>query len=481
MVTVIAALVLYWVYSHSVISISVSNASGNVSYYLINNSNGKSIKLVGGKSAKMTVSRGTYQVVASSGDKNLFSIVNTKSFLRSINISGSLVNEKQRVFVGDSPESCMNVVNQKLVSYTCGDYYGNINIHQPANSSVPTYVVKPVNAGASGQTEGIFSYNNSEYAVIYGSSSEDSPPEHKVFQINPSFGLSGGQLLQGTSSQSIYKASASQGKISLFDTTGSKLLIYDSFSVPPGTVDFGIPAQGMSYGSSDYNNGRFIAVYSNFGKDVEQSNAKSMVDYYSSNKKQVFTVNEGYSKALICGDEDICLINEKGLDVFSVSGSKLKKIHSIYGVRDVLYQNGKLIVATGYSLVSLSDYSSGAVEYSYGDYKFESLSKADSGYLSVVRSPKGLRSALLVGSVENTDSVDKKVLAIAKIPQVTFVSANGRFIYVNLDAGGLVYNPATRGFEHDKAKVEAAKASVSSQLSNIGLDQNLYTVVYTVQ
>jgi hypothetical protein len=105
---------------------------------------------------------------------------------------------------------------------------------------------------------------------------------------------------------------------------------------------------------------------------------------------------------------------------------------------------------------------------------------APRGYLLCVFDDNGNKSALYLDSeLKNTDSIDKKILAVRAAITSADVSVNGRFIYVVPDYGDPIYDAKNKIYIPDPAKAKITNNAISSAIAKSNIDLSRFTVINT--
>lgn len=476
----ISLLVVYWAYSHSFIKVVPSNGSAPYTYFFNSEATQSNSKAVSDTNYKKLVSKNNYEIsVQSSDNKSYFAVIGSSSFLRTKTVDAALEPEKTRSFIGNNPATCAYLVNGILVTLTCGDYYGNIRLHLPSTDSRPTYVSKVQNAHASGVVEGIINIDNKSYAMIYGTTDEEMPPDHSLYQIDSDFGLINKQTLKDLDYKTGYKIEPSAGGFIAYSNDLSKAFYYKSLAASPVSLKIVSPkSANVNRIKIHYTSDKHLVLYAADQALSSKQVSELVLTTNNSDTHNYTFKNKSYSEALFCGNDSVCLLDKNGeLDIFSLSSKKV--LYSLNNVSGINNGSGNTILLVNNYGVARFDVNSrvGYYEYSLGSYKFTGLSAAGENYILSLNDNKNRGVALLIQpAIKDVDSIDKKVSQLQKLDVVSFVSTNGRYIYISANMGEPVYDKASKSFVDNPATKKAAAQKINQEIDRLGIDRSKYVI-----
>ncbi len=479
-----------WLYSHSTIEISVANPDlGVISYKLTNQSDGK-ITTITSHSAhvKKRVHRGVSEILVSQNQKNYFAIVKTGGFLATTKVNASLLAEKSRAFVGDSPAPCLFYTDQ-LYSYECGATVGDINLHVSASSNQPTYTQKGLPAPLEGSVEGLAKTSKGNIALLHPFDSEGTGG-HVAYLLDNNLKPLKTTALVDLASDVTYTVTAYKSGFLVYDTSFTKLVYYASLDAQPETIAIKKPTvSGLQPLALSASGEAITLLYSNSSGDVGESGAavkkikNTVLIYNQGSSKELNFDNEPLSTAILCGTDRLCVLSGVTLSVYDTTGQKKSLLYSVSGVKDVGYVGSSLIVVRGSEILALDVGSlTASVDYSLGDYQFCGLKASDTNsyLLCVIGGSK--KSALLVNRAQdNKDSIDKKVSQLRKLPKTADVSVYGQFIFVTPDLGQMIYDSASKGYDYPQGPRDAASQNIDKAAESLGLTTAGFRVIDTIK
>jgi hypothetical protein len=481
----VVVLVFYWIYSHSYIEVSVkSGSTGSLSYELKNQRNDKpSVAQSGTGNIKKLVAKGNYEVLVRQGEKSYFAVVKTKGFLGTTHVAASLKAEKSRKFVGNNPEPCMSYTENVLISYVCGDYYGNAKIHIPATNAQPTYSENPQNPTASGRLEGIVQIGADNFAAIYGSIEEDAPAAHQIYKITSGFKLEDRVVLTDLDPAKSYSVRNTAKGFVAYDDAYSKVLYYSSPKAKPEALRLEAPAdKSLSPQAFDAQANDYLTLYSPLNAaTTKKSNSEVIIT--KEGQSNHFKFNKKYSKGIFCASQRVCLISSEGLDVYDISSKKASLKFSVTGAIDVMNGGGGLLAVRNNEVINIdSNDQTGFIEYSFGDFRFNAISYQGSSYVLSLTDNKDRKIALLISqAADDSGSIDKKIEQLQKMSQVSLVSIYDKYIYISPNAGPLTYISSINGYGYDPTLVKTTKNMINLEVDKLGIDKSVYTVINTLE
>ncbi len=427
--------ILHCVFYTSILDISISNSdNGTKISYKILNQQGKGLSESMSKSAHLRkfIHEGSYEVQVIQGNKSYLRIAKTKGLLNKYVIKGDLVQQKSRVFIGNNPESCTQYIDGVLISYACQDYYSNIKIHVPANASTPTYTMGSPGSGIGGFVQGFASVNGKSIALIQDQG-QDVEPFYAVAQVNNDLSTSKFVILPGIDPKKSYFIKNYKAGFLIYDSNLRNAYYYPSLESSPQTIALGTQGN-TSLNPSSLSVGRddsIIALYSS-DNDLGSKAGQSEVIVYNNAGKKDFRLHGGYSSAYQCNVNRLCLVGSNTLDVYDTGGGAASKLFSIDNVVAAINTNKGLLVVNKTGIINLdSNNASGFYEYTFGDYKFNSIQPANEGYILALTNNKSRRIALYINENNpDKDSIDQKIESLQKIPEVNNISIYDKYIYI---------------------------------------------------
>ncbi len=488
LLSIIALLFIWaivWVLNHTFIEISVlNNTGGEIIYTIADTNSGRSTSETSKNSRlKKLVKRGQYQVAVSQGSTSYFEAVRVGGLFRGQKVAATLKPEQARTFIGDAPGYCMAYSNSILVSNNCGGPYSETKTHIPATDSLPTYTLRDKD-GLKATTEGFATTPEGTFLLVQQPISEDETMLHIIYSLathsdKPS-SLKRVKDLPQLNPEHSYSIQAYKTGFIVYDPTFSEVYYFSNLSAEPTKINLAANDKTLSAQSlSSYED--TVAVYSNINNLNNKSvkNPRTEVVWQSGNTVKHITFNKHYHNALKCGENRLCALNGNKLDIYDIQKDKPKYLYSLTDVQTIAQNQTSLYMVTSLGLLEFNPSTKiGSYAYSFGGYKYNTMIPSGRGVIISVSSPKSREAAILVSPGEN-DSIDKRVLELEALPEVSNVSAYKNYVHLTPNLGEPVYNPDT-GFGFEPAVRASANDSINAAIKKIGLDTNTYKVINVI-
>jgi hypothetical protein len=499
--------ILFWVYSHSYIVLDVSNVASTteITYTFTEKRSNISIEYKSQDSRiRRLVARGDYTVAVRQGETSALSQIHTGGFLATTTLSQQLSPEKNRIFIGNNPNTCMHNITSVLASYPCGGDIDTLNIHVPATGQVPTYT-KGVQ-GPAGLIEGIV--NSKQGSLVLVRLESEVPGEgnyHAIYSISATGVLldESAHTISELKGNKQYQIKAYGDGFVIYNLSGAEFLELKS---PTGKAEkltlsqpdnkafkpIGLEVSGKSIMTiySDVNSYDKLNLDDSEGVKTHGTSAEKQLNQKST-KTEIFIQDNGQTKQLnfggtlikahACGSDQLCLLKERGkLEVYDISEQKQKLLYELGSVLDIEESSNGLIVVRNEG-VYLFDTTkkTGYMEYSFGDdYGYCGIKMAEGFYTVCVTDQSGKRLALRIDqTTPNADSIDKKIAKLAGIAEIKTVSAYGTFIHVSAELGELDFRESIGGYGYDPAIIKSTNTAIDAAIKQLGIDTSKYTIV----
>lgn len=482
-IIVVAFLIFLWVYSHSVIVITVRNlGGGNVHYSLLNQTTQKNINIDSNAgSISRVVPRGKYTVIVSQNEKSYFSLVKTGALLAKSRVTAILSPEKQRIYVGDNPASCMYYVGV-LFSYECGSSYNSINQHVPATLSTPTYTQSIPSSGIEGLVEGLIKTKEGTIVLVHPGDI-DGPGIHQVYLVDKNLNIIKQQALDNLDSGSGYSITNYKSGFLIYDLSFKQLLYYSAVGAMPNKINIDKPHESSLSPVSLTTDGTNITIgYSESSSDAFVNNSvgiKNEIINYDGIRSGDLVVNgQPITSAVSCGKNMICvLFGNKTMEVYGVARSE--KLFSVNGVNAMSWAGDSLIIARNNDVLNLNTNTlSGSTDYTYGAYHYCGFQPVDSMNYLLCMSTDSKRVELLIGrGSDNKDSIDKKIQQLEGISEVNTISVYKNHIFISPNQGPLIYSSSENIFSPDPSAENNANNKINAKIDSLGINQIDYNIV----
>lgn len=489
---------LIWMGTHSVISVNIAGEKYNAETYaqieLIDKTGASKTYQATDANFKRLVGKGTYTVVVKGGG-NYFRTVKTKPFLGVSKVDANLQAEAQRTFIGSNPAPCMFYLGDRLLSQDCDQAASSLKEHMPASASLPTYAQYVPTAEIYGENRGIVTTRSGQTVMLQYD--EEGSIGYRVQAIQPN--LTGGQRYRVPTADKLttYKIAAFRDGFVVYDTAFGEFLYYGDVSSQPQKLNVEGP-ENTAYSPqiATFTQDTITLAYSDIqgedeSHDYEGSSTppatikgtgSEIIVYQAGGEQKHYEFVDLHTKAVICGSGKLCAGSSSGLNIYDISGGKAKHLYNIGGVTDMQQLNGTLLAISDEIIYNVNaDEGSGFADYTFGDkYQYCGFTPAPQGYVLCVFDDKGVKSALYINQSEkNTDSIDKRVLAISGTKDVDDVSIYGRYIYVVPNYGDPIYDPTNKIYIPDPAKVRIVNNAISESVKKSGIDTTKYSIINT--
>lgn len=479
-VILLILLLVGWLLSrYSYIEVSVVNASGKeISYEITRQGSKASNNVSTKKTYKKLVSRGSYEILTKSNSQSYFAVVNAKGFLTKESVTATLKPEKQRDFIGNTPNPCMHLANSVLLSYSCGGDVSTVYMHVPADQSTPTYT-KPIESEVVGRTEGIFTFNNNTYIAVKSPEETDDQAPHAVY-LYSNEGLTGNPyILKGLDDTSTYTINSYSSGFLAVSENKNKAVYFSDLNGEPKNIDISYPDKNntdIPY-DLDAKNNTIIVGFSknkaaaNKSEDsIKSPKIDSSIIVIKNGNKKVYKFDKLYEDIQICGDQKICLYSDNELLIYNVSSGKQKLVSKVMNVNGFVVSGSDLIIARDNEVINMNiEKQNGFIDYSYGKYQNCGIQNSEAGYILCVTNSRDDNSALFI-SKGTPNSIDKYVSELLKIPEIKSISAYGNYVFISPDLGTYEYNDSTNSFGYNEITKKRVNSLIDEKIKSLNAD-----------
>lgn len=476
-------IVLNWLFHVSFVNVTIAGSSSGEQYTVtITDQSGEpefSFQ-TSETTIKKRVKRGSYVVSVQQSNHSFLTTINAPGYFRSAKVDAKLVQEKSRRFVGDNPANCMYFVGGVLYSSECTGQFADINKHVPASSQQSTYVLKVnENSGIAGYVQGTTDAGGKTIALVKTPQDSEGGGSYSLVQFSSGLSSSRQILAENLNTDADYSIAAYKNGFLIYSQSLDTASYYSSYGAPAQSVDLG-----------EVNDKDLAPKFlSSWGNDI-LTGYTSPDDENASNDKtelvigsQHYTFKRQFTSASQCAVNTLCAIDATGLSVYYIDGGDSDLLYMIPGAAGVYNSAGKTLVVNRNGVINLNvSNGSGYYDYSFGEYKFNNFVVVPNGYLVSVTGPKNKNSALFIDSVRSDfNSVDKRVLTLAKLNEVETVSIYDKYIYIVPDLGEQVYNNSSNEFEYDPTVKAASNTKINQAILKSGIDTKQYRVINTAR
>ena len=483
-----AGFAVYLLSSYSFISVRVSNPSdGATQFTLIKDGGEPKIIESDVPSVKKLVRRGEYNVLVEQDNKSFFSVVNAKGFMRTTTIDAELQPERARRFVGNNPSPCMNYIHSQLVSYVCGSRLSELNLHEPANQTTPTYA-RTNRLATNNSIYGIVDSGDDTFALIRSMREPFSYSLYKIESakdlLTPNLNSSNiiGLPLSGLSDT--YAISSFGGGFVIYNESFSSILYLPSLDSSPEKIAIEAPGD-MAAQIFSANKYGITLTYSDYlnsdvdGHGESRYKGKSRVFVYRDGVVAEFSFSGLFGDLQLCEENKLCGITERGMEVYDISESKASLLYRVSGVHAIMQNNFGMALVGDNNVIEFDvNTRTGHVEFSFGEYKLCGAKSTKDGYVLCLINIRNDKVAIYIDQENNNvDDIDKKVAELLRL-EISDVSAYGDYIFINPFLGELQYNPRTQSFQYDPVLQAAVNRRLSEAIKRIDFSPR-YKIINT--
>ncbi|HZP55790.1 MAG TPA: hypothetical protein VFB03_03420 [Candidatus Saccharimonadales bacterium] len=481
----IVFIIANWIYKNSFIEISVTNlGKGQATYVFKNQSSDKSFEVKSSASKiKQRVRKGNYEISVLQPNQSFFAVVVAKGLLKKTTVPAKLSPEKSRTFIGYNPSPCMTYLGDKLVSYTCGDLSQSINMHMPAAGGLPTYLRKSIPVPFTGYVQGIINVSSGIYALVKSTDqSESGNLKYALYHLDNNLNLLNLVNLPSLDTSKQFSVKPSGRGYIVYDLSLNTVLYYTPDKNQPSVISIPRPKNKdlapVYLDSADLN---YAALYAS-GEDIKTNakdpNGSSEVILNQSGQNRDLSFKQTYRAARLCEKAQLCMLGENKLDVYDIKSSKPKLMFSMNGIKNIDSSGSSLLIINDEGILNFNILSrSGSYDYTYGDYRFNTIQTSVNNYVLNLTNNKKQDLALLINSTQpDSDSIDKKIAQLERVPQIKNVSIYGSFISIVPNLGEPKYIPDIDGYDYDPSMKQAAKTAIEKAIDQLGINRKAYTI-----
>jgi hypothetical protein len=494
-------------YNYSFIEITIDSDDSEQKTIVLTNDIGEVVRnqTTDNDSIRLLTPRGNYNVLVQANRGSFFSTAQAPGMLQTRYIDADLQTEKSRKFIGDNPLSCMHYNNDILFSWLCNDIVDLGVTHTPGNQNNPTITNRLYGYGGA-TFNSSFQHDGKTFALVRSSAeSTEAPPIHSVYPLTNEgrLDISNGRVLRDLSSGTTYYGTAYKDGFLIFDRLGYEVFLYESPYQPPEELSLNTPSieginlQSISVGDDD----SIIMAYSQGTIPEFQRGSQYLAPQYINddetnrpliNTTEVFIYKDGsvrnitfdfpVSQARLCGENLVCIGKPGLLEIYDVTtdGPVLKsKISDVLQSEDS--PNGLLAVTSdGVALLNPRG-GSGFFTYSFEDYEFCGINvrKGEPGYTLCIVDSDAKRYAIYIDETSLTNEpIDKIVSTLNSEEYISTVSVYESFVHILGEYGERMQTPD--GYFLDRNRITVVNEDIEGRLIELGFDNAVYDLVFTV-
>jgi hypothetical protein len=329
----------------------------------------------------------------------------------------------------------------------------------------------------------------SRQTALDGDGGSDLNGSYFIYLLNNDLSAADTVTASQLKGSDLYNITAVQNGFMVYDNNLTAAWYYSSLHAQPirinlqATLDSSVAPATLD-AASDNLVAALYATGSKNNTETEPNKQMSEVVIRNGQELKIYSFNKSYAFVAICGTQKLCLGDTSTLDVFDISSSKPKPLFNIQKVVAVYRTPAGIIAVRNNGILHINaDKRDGYTEYSFGSYSYNyaGIKAVDNGFLLSITDKHNLKHALYIDENQpNTDSIDKKVQALADLPQVDSISVYKQYIYIT-PKGPTVYNPTTGTYGSDPAAQMTINQQIDNKINELGIDRNHYMIILTHQ
>lgn len=466
-----------------------SDRTSEITYRFVNQANQNDLIEVKdiSKSVEVALSEGTYELTVQQDETNFFSVVNTGE---NTVVEAAPKPERGRRYVGNLPRDCRNFIANRLYSYECGGTLGSMLTHMPATATQPTYT-QPSSTLTEDVIEGLIKTKEGDVLLVYEAavagherfskrSNEESP--HIAFVPKDGLGTNLGTRtpLKGLPENERYSVQPYREGFLAYSESLTQAFYYSSTKATPAKQTIATPEdKDLVPDILTAKDSLFAVAY--VREESQNPESDSIIIVHENNQPRTYEMDKTFESIRLCGDKKLCALSKGTMEVYDVSDKEIRILYSVMNARNFDAYDGKLVISRDSEVISLDvDRRAGQIQYTYGSFAPCGIQSAGSSYLVCIEADQGAKSILYVEQEQVSDDIDKKIVSLLDMSEVSVASIYGSFIAITPRAGGVEYQPDTDTFGYNPEKITASKKIIEEKLDQIGLDRKKYKIHYTI-
>jgi hypothetical protein len=494
LVGAVVVLVLILVAGYGFISVETTGGTDKLSeitYELTNQGTGKKTTVKSTSAIKKFVTRGRYEVMVRRGSTSYFATVKSSGFFTTKKVSATLAPEKGRRFIGDNPSPCMYLLKDVLVSYECfNTSLNSISRHVPATANQPTYAAKNTSP-LEGTIEGLLPTKQGDTVILKAPEiDEDQGAPHTAFTLDSNLNVQPGKALADLTDSQTYTIHPYKDGFLAINNEFVQAQYFADPANKPEVVPVEAPEdEKQEPYTADARGSRMLIAYANETQadrqnpDAEKITRKidGTLVIRDGSETRKYPVSTKYAAVKLCGDKYLCALSDRAVEVFDVSGKKLKSLYRVQEVSEMLTTTDQLVVVRSGEVMGLDVATgTGTVQYHVENYTTCGIKPTGPSYTLCLINQKDKKVALYIDQQTESDQIDQKVAQLLKAPEVRSLSIYGKFISVSPEVGSLTFIPSRGEFGYDPKRVTTANKAITEAVTKAGIDPATYQVKSTI-
>lgn len=476
------------------IVIDVQNKTGqSADLTILNQTNNTEVIIKdAGLSTRRFVKKSNYEVRVGKDGNNGWAAITSAGWLQSQSASLSLMPEKSREFVADSPRGCM-FFDQQLLSYTCGQPSAGMYRHNQSSGDNPP-----------GVTE-LFAETDLQPIAVAGTPSgavvliKSSPEIEEIgsgsFSFAKlkagSFDIDGEQIfLDELDASKNYQIASYNGGIVVYDDTYTDVLFYQTPESVAVKINLPKIEGSLSASSLKASGTSLVISYQSTSSKQDDSLSKQPQDtrgatvvVSKTNVVGTYYHDTAWKNTMLCGNNTLCAMEPAGdkqqLAVLTIDGQKLRLDYTISNVSDVVSLTSRVLVVTRWGVIELNTETKTAqIDYTFNNYSYCGLGESSNAnqYVLCVADKSGGHTLLIDTSANFSDHIDISTTSLRAAKDINSVIVDRKNIYIVLEYGDGVTRTGETEFIDDDSRINAARQGTEALINNLKLRSLGYNI-----
>lgn len=500
--------VLFYLYNHSFIEITVNGAAKGDVRYILKQGGSSSEFTETRQPVRKMVSRGNLEVTALQDYGSAVAVTKTGGFLQTTQVTLDLAKEKDRAFVGDNPKPCMHF-DRLLISWQCEGIISTVAKHLPANNTTPTYASPITSSREPINTESLVQTKQGIYLLTKAVSVEGK--QHVLYPVSSDGDLvfEGNIPTPDLAGDKNYRSIKYRGGWLFYSVDGADFFYYENLSEPPRRIETQKPQnENLKLYDVSVVGNNIVSVYnehfvpetngaawvltnnvrteettedSDEGEKIDRPSPQNQTEVLvSSEQSQRYKLNFTAKQVRVCGQTLICALNGDELQVLDVSDESPSPLYTIPNVQQIEVVEGQLMVVNDVGVMEWDiESQKGYYYYTFGDYRFCGLLTKNRPGVCVEEG--GKKSLLAIDAQTNIKTpIDQLMLDIGRLDEVRTVTAYNNYIYVSPNYGEVTFNQQTGSYGYSDSSKSDVNAVIDRALKELNLPSS-YQVKQTIR
>lgn len=511
----LAALIGFILSQYSYVEITINNSTNDPVSTNITSSNGSMVEDDNDSALiRKLLRRDDYLIKTSSQTGGTLKHISLPGFFQTKEVSITLQEKNQRVFVGDNPEACMTYVGA-IISWPCRGSVNQSKIHNPGTNNQASSNNNLTIFGYSGFDAGGFISQNDDVYML-ANMDFDGPRSVNVFSVDAADGVI-------DSTNAVYEIENPDPTLHYFiRNLDANIVIYDESGQNTEIISRDWNKQADLSNNSDGDERLYsisswgdniIAVYSDSfitevaspsfftsakpgfddegleGFDAEGGTTDSIEGFdegrlvlWNNGEQREIQIDAPVFQLRLCGHDLLCGLHEEKLTVYDISDDSLNKQYSIADVLQIESNNESFYVVTHSGVYSFDAGSGlGAKMYYIDGYSYCGMRALQDNIILCI--DDGLqttrsRSLIRVNITETMqEPIDKKILTLKQAEFIDVLSVYENNIYISPLLTSNIYNESIGRFEYDQEEINEVNQKIQAKISDLDIDTSQYNIV----